>query len=114
MKTILAVAIGGAFGALGRHVVAYHVNQLFSGGFPLGTLSVNVLGSFLMGVLIEVMALFWSPSPELRAFSTFSMEVVLLYERGAHLQMALYVALSVALSVFGLFAGLAVVRAVGS
>jgi CrcB protein len=126
MKTILAVAIGGAFGALGRHVVAYHVNQLFSGGFPLGTLSVNVLGSFLLGVLIEVMALFWSPSPELRAlltvgflgafttFSTFSMEVVLLYERGAHLQMAIYVALSVALSVFGLFAGLAVVRAVGS
>jgi fluoride ion exporter CrcB/FEX len=42
------------------------------------------------------------------------MEVVLLYERGAHLQMAIYVALSVALSVFGLFAGLAVVRAVGS
>jgi CrcB protein len=125
MKTILAVAIGGAFGALGRHVVAYHVNQLFSGGFPLGTLSVNVLGSFLMGVLIEVMALFWSPSPELRAlltvgflgafttFSTFSMEVVLLYERGAHFQMALYVALSVVLSVSGLFAGLAVVRAVG-
>ena len=66
-----------------------------------------------------------SPSPELRAlltvgflgafttFSTFSMEVVLLYERGAHAQMALYAALSIALSVSGLFAGLAVVRAVG-
>ena len=126
MKTILAVAIGGALGAVGRHFVAYQVNQLFGGGFPYGTLSVNVLGSFLLGVLIELMALFWSPSPELRAlltvgflgafttFSTFSMEVVLLYERGAHAQMALYLALSVALSVSGLFAGLAVVRAVAS
>lgn len=125
MKTILAIAIGGALGAVGRHVVAYQFNQLFSGGFPFGTLGVNILGSFLLGVLIEVMALFWSPSPELRAlltvgflgafttFSTFSMEVVLLYERGAHAQMVLYVALSVALSISGLFAGLAVVRAVG-
>jgi CrcB protein len=125
MKTILAIAIGGALGAVGRHFVAHQVNQLFSGGFPFGTLGVNILGSFLLGVLIEVMALFWSPSPELRAlltvgflgafttFSTFSMEVVLLFERGAHAQMALYVALSVALSITGLFAGLAVVRAVG-
>jgi CrcB protein len=125
MKILLAIAIGGALGAMGRHLVAYHVYQYFAGGFPLGTLIVNVLGSFLMGVLIEVMALFWSPSAELRAlltvgflgafttFSTFSMEVVLLYERGAHAQMALYVALSVVLSITGLFAGLAVVRAVG-
>ena len=77
-----------------------------------------------MGVLVETSALVWSPSPELRAFltvgllgafttfSTFSLEVVLLYERGQMLLAGAYVASSVVLAVGGLFAGLALVRAI--
>ena len=126
MKLVLTIAFGGALGAVGRHYVSAIANGFFSGmiagGFPYGTLFVNVLGSFLMGVLVEVMALYWSPPIELRAlmtvgflgafttFSTFSMETVLLYERGALGLMALYMALSLALCILGMFAGLFVVR----
>ena len=124
MKTLLAVAIGGAVGAIGRHLVASQVTKIFGTGFPLGTLTVNVIGSFVMGCLVETMALAWSPSPELRAllavgflgafttFSTFSMEVVLLVDRGQYVEAAAYVLTSVVFSVGGLFFGLHLVRTV--
>ena len=124
MKTILAIAAGGALGALGRHFLAYHVNALIGHGFPWGILLCNVLGSFAMGVLVEASALVWSPSAELRAFlavgvlgafttfSTFSLDIVLLIERGEMLKAALYVSASVLCGVIGLFAGLHLVRTV--
>ncbi|MBL4721486.1 MAG: CrcB family protein, partial [Alphaproteobacteria bacterium] len=89
-----------------------------------GVMSVNILGSFLMGVLVEVLALTWSPPLEVRAFlvvgilgafttfSTFSLDVALLYERGQMMSAALYVAGSVTLSVLALFGGLALMRSV--
>ena len=124
MKLILAIACGGAVGAVGRHFMAHQVSLLFGAGFPYGTLAVNVLGSFVMGLLIELMAQLWSPSLELRGFlivgllgafttfSAFSLEVALLYERGALGLTALYVLLSVSLTVIGLFFGLWCVRTV--
>lgn len=123
MKLLLAIAAGGAFGAVARHFVIHRVALLLGAEFPWGTLSVNVIGSFAIGVLIETLALAWSPPIELRAFlavgvlgafttfSTFSMDVVLLYERGQLAAAAGYVAGSVVLSVAALFAGLALVRA---
>ena len=122
VKMLLAVAAGGALGAVGRYLAIAGVGQLFGTGFPLGTIVVNVVGSFVLGLLTELMALVWSPSPELRAlivvgvlgafttFSTFSLDVVLLYERGALGQAALYVVASVVLSVAGFFLGLALIR----
>ena len=122
MKIILAVAAGGAVGAVARYLVVTQVGLWFGTGFPLGTIVVNVVGSFVMGVLIETMALVWSTSQELRAFlavgilgafttfSTFSMDVALLYERGALGQTAVYIAASVIFSILGLFAGLHVMR----
>lgn len=122
VKMLLAVAAGGALGAVGRYLAITGVGQLFGTGFPLGTIVVNVVGSFVLGLLTELMALAWSPSPELRAlivvgvlgafttFSTFSLDVVLLYERGALGQAALYVVASVVLSVAGFFLGLALIR----
>lgn len=126
-QILIAVALGGALGALGRYAMVSQVSHAFGpwlGGFPLGTLGVNVLGSFAMGLLVEVFALAWSPSEALRAlltvgllgafttFSTFSMEAVLLYERGALMQAAGYIAASVVLSIAGFVAGLALIRAV--
>ena len=125
VQLLASIALGGALGALGRHFVIAQVAQWFGpalGGFPLGTLGVNVLGSFVMGLLVEAMAQAWSPPVELRAlltvgflgafttFSTFSMEAVLLYERGALLQAAGYVGASVVLSIAGFVAGLYLVR----
>ena len=122
VKILLAVAAGGALGAVGRYLVITAVGQIFGTGFPLGTIVVNVVGSFVLGALTEVLALVWSPSPELRAmivvgvlgalttFSTFSLDVALLYERGALGQAALYVGASVILSIGGFFLGLALLR----
>jgi CrcB protein len=124
MKLVLAIAIGGALGAVGRHYVSVAMTLIMGHGFPWGTLVVNVAGSFLMGVLIETMALVWSPSLEMRAlltvgvlgafttFSTFSLDVATLYERGAPIILAIYVAASVGISILALFAGLRLMRLV--
>ncbi len=124
MKLLLAVAAGGALGAVGRYLVMVQVGHWLGSAFPYGTLTVNVVGSFVLGLLIETMALVWSPPAELRAllvvgvlgafttFSTFSMDVVLHYERGELAVTALYILASVVLSIAGLFAGLALVRVI--
>ncbi len=125
MKMILAVAAGGAFGAVARYLVMTGIGRMLGPhDFPWGTLTVNVAGSILMGVLIEVLALVWSPSQEIRAllvvgilgafttFSTFSLDVVALYERGQNLFVAAYVMGSVVLCVGGLFAGLYLMRSI--
>ena len=119
---LAAVALGGALGAVGRYLVMSAVALWFGLSFPWGTLTVNVVGSFAMGALIEISALAWSPSPEVRAllavgvlgafttFSTFSLDVVALIGRGAHTAAGAYIALSVVLSIAALFAGLHLFR----
>ena len=115
---IAAIAIGGALGAVGRHMVGAHMLRMLGSGFPWGTLTVNVAGSFVLGALIETMALRWSVGPELRAFltvgvlgaltsfSAFSLDVAVLSGRSAMIPAALYVIASVSLSIFALFFGL--------
>lgn len=124
LSTLLAVAVGGALGAVGRYLVMSGVGHLAEPDFPWGTLVVNVVGSFAMGVLIEASALVWSPPPELRAllgvgllgafttFSTFSLDTWVLIERGQILAAGAYVAGSVVACLGGLVAGLHLTRAV--
>ena len=121
---LIAIAAGGAFGAVGRYLVSGLAANLFGLGFPYGTLIVNVVGSFAMGVLVEVGALVWSPSPEIRAmlvtgvlgafttFSTFSLDVVTLFERKAYAAAGLYLVLSVVLSIGMLIVGMRLMRMV--
>jgi len=121
---IVAIAIGGAAGAVGRHFVNVGMVALLGHGFPWGTLVVNIGGSLIMGVLAHVMATSWTVSPELRAlmtvgalgafttFSTFSLDVVSLYERGQIGLAAIYVIASVTASVGALFLGLKLARVV--
>ena len=68
MKLVLLVAAGGAIGAVGRYLVGVGAVRLLGFGFPWGTLIVNVLGSLLMGLLIEFIALRLSASNEVRTF----------------------------------------------
>jgi fluoride exporter len=122
MKTLIMVALGGAAGASGRYAVGLLATHLTRGGFPWGTFAVNLTGSFVLGVLAALMAFTWSPSPELRAFlvvgvlggfttfSAFSLDVVLLIERGRLGLAAVYVLATLLLSVGGLFAGLRLTR----
>lgn len=124
MKMLLAVAIGGAVGAVARYKTVGWVAQVAGNGFPWGTLAVNLGGSFLMGVLIEVGARRDVLTPELRAllavgglgafttFSSFALDVATLWERGETGPVAAYIAASTALSILALFFGLWVVRQV--
>ncbi len=122
LTEVLVVAVGGALGAVGRFLVYVLAAQVFGIGFPFGTLIVNVLGSFIMGVLVEGMALAWTLPEQVRlfltvgilgaftTFSTFSLDVAVLYERGRPLLVAGYILISVIGSIGALFAGLNVMR----
>jgi CrcB protein len=122
MKMILSIALGGAIGAVGRYLAMSGVGHWLGTAFPYGTLVVNVAGSFVLGALVEIMALAWSPGSELRAlivvgilgafttFSTFSLDVVLLFERGALSSAAIYILTSVAFSIAAFMAGMYIFR----
>jgi len=124
MNAVVAVAIGGALGAVSRYFVAGRVAHLLGMTFPFGTLTVNVLGSFLLGLLVELFALKLSLPRPMQAllttgfmgafttFSTFSMETVLLVERHTVLLAALYVGVSVVLGIAAFALGMVLVRAI--
>ncbi|MEE2654361.1 MAG: fluoride efflux transporter CrcB [Pseudomonadota bacterium] len=107
MYMILAIAIGGALGALGRYFITGYIQNLTGNQLPWGTLSVNIVGCALLGVLLAVISNTWSPSAEIRSFfivgligslttfSAFSFEVVLMLEKGHWLTAASYIVLSV-------------------
>ena len=117
-----AVAAGGAVGALARYLVMSGVGHWFGHGFPWGTLVVNIVGSFVLGALIEIMAVVWSPTESMRVFlvvgvlgafttfSTFSMDVMYLMERGQVIHAGLYVAASVFISILALWIGMTAFR----
>lgn len=122
MKMTIAIGLGGAAGAVSRHYLSHYVSQrmaeVFGHGFPYGTLSVNIVGSFLMGLMITLFAQKFSLSQEVRAFltvgllggfttfSAFSLETALLIERHTYGLAAAYVTASVLFAVGGLFAGI--------
>ncbi len=118
--TLTQVALGGAIGATLRYLTGIGVVRLMGHGFPLGVITVNVVGSFLMGVFVVVAAhrglthlspfIMTGILGGFTTFSAFSLEVVTLYERGAIGQAALYIAISVCVSILALFAGLWVTR----
>jgi CrcB protein len=120
-STLSLVALGGAIGASLRYLFGVGAMRL-SGPteFPLAILSVNVIGSFLMGVFVVAAAhrglTHFSPFVMtgllggFTTFSAFSLETVTLMERGNIGAASLYVALSVGLSIVGLMIGLAVAR----
>ncbi|MGC1704713.1 MAG: fluoride efflux transporter CrcB [Pseudolabrys sp.] len=118
----LIVFLGGGIGAALRHGFNLAFARLVGTAFPYATLFENVSGSIVMGMLVATFA-FRSGIPHhwqlflttgilggYTTFSTFSLDVALLYERGQIGVAAVYVLLSVVLSIGGLFAGLALVR----
>ncbi len=123
MNTLLVFLGAGIGGAL-RHGVNVASARAFGTGFPAGTLIVNVLGSLAMGLIVAWLAFRteagWSQPARLflttgvlggfTTFSAFSLDAMLLYERGEWGVAALYVAASVLLSIGALAAGIALVR----
>lgn len=120
--TLAQVALGGALGASGRYLTGVLTLRVFGPGFPVGTLAVNIIGSFAMGVLVVVLArrggtdlapLFMTGMlGGFTTFSAFSLDAVALYERGQVGVAVGYVAASVILSLGALVAGLWLARGV--
>lgn len=123
LGNLISVALGGAVGASLRYLTGIGMVRLLGHSpFPVAIILVNVLGSFLMGVFVVAAAhrglTHLSPLVMtgllggFTTFSAFSLEAVTLYERGDAGQAALYVLLSVVLSIAGLVAGLWIARTV--
>ncbi|MCB1948257.1 fluoride efflux transporter CrcB [Nitrosomonas sp.] len=122
ITTLAAIGMGGAFGAISRYGVNLAATHLIGHGFPWGTLTVNVAGSFVMGIMIALFAHFWQPPEALRlflvtgflggftTFSTFSLDIVTLFERGEFVSAFLYGSASVLLSIGALLTGMALIR----
>lgn len=116
MTNILLVAFGGSIGAVLRYLISIFMIQVFGSSFPFGTLLVNVIGSFFMGV-IYALGQMSHISPELKAligigllgalttFSTFSNETLLLMQEGDWLKATLNVVLNLSLCLFMVYLG---------
>ena len=116
------IAAGSAIGGVSRYLLGGFLQRQTGGTFPIGTLVINVSGSFLLGLILRYAVETTTLTPEARAFltigfcgvyttfSTFSYETVALMEDGQWPRAAMYVALSVGLSVFATFLGFAAAR----
>ena len=121
---IVAVSIGGSLGAVGRLLIHNFIGQMFGQGFPFGTIFVNILGSFCLGVLIEGFSNIYAVTPEIRAFfvigvlgsfttfSTFSFDFVALWIRDEFLLACVYMLGSVLLGIIGSLSGTLITRAI--
>jgi fluoride exporter len=124
MRLILFAAAGGALGAGARHLVNTSMLAWLGPGFPWATFIVNVVGSLLMGILVQLLMPLDGGTPALRTFlatgvlggfttfSAFSLDAWVLYERQQHVALGAYVVLSVVLSIAALVLGMALVRSV--
>ncbi|NMD07490.1 MAG: fluoride efflux transporter CrcB [Phyllobacteriaceae bacterium] len=122
MWGVLWVALGGAIGSAARHGVNIGSARLLGTGFPSGTLTVNVLGSFFMGFVMALLLRKFENNDAARlflttgilggftTFSAFSLDVFNLMQRGESGTAIIYVLSSVLLSVGALFAGFAAIR----
>ncbi len=126
MKHLLLVMLGGGLGAGGRHLVSLLTLRVFGPGFPVGTLTVNIVGSLFMGLFIG-----WLAKHEIgglqslrlfvatgilggfTTFSAFSLDTSAMWERGDTQLALVYIMASVSLSVAAVFAGLLIMRQVG-
>ena len=117
LKSILFVAIGGAVGSVARFLIC----QLFNESFPFGTLAVNVLGSFIIGMLVGYVAK-EQLSPEMKlllmtgfcggftTFSTFALESFSMMNAGDIILAAIYISISVCIGIIAVCLGLQITQ----
>ncbi|EAQ05167.1 CrcB-like protein [Pseudooceanicola batsensis HTCC2597] len=120
IQTLFQVALGGAVGASARYLTGVAALRVVGAGFPWGTLVVNLVGCFAMGVIVVLLAelsanrfaplLMTGLLGGFTTFSAFSLDAVTLWERGATGAAIGYVAASVTLSIGALLAGLLLAR----
>jgi CrcB protein len=120
---LFLIALGGAAGSVLRYILGGRVQHFAPHGFPVGTLTVNVLGCLLIGILTRMFLNMETPGEwrgllvvgfcgGFTTFSTFSIETVGLIEGGEYARAATYVAGSVLLCIMATFAGMAAAGAI--
>ena len=123
MDKLILVAAGGAVGAVARYLTGMAAVRSLGAAWPYGTLAVNVVGGFAMGVLVSALALRGGADQErwrlllgvgvlggFTTFSAFSLEVAMMIERREWASAFTYSTLSVVASVAALFAGMMLAR----
>jgi len=122
MDMILVVGAGGGVGAVLRYLASGAVYRWTSSDFPYGTLAVNVLGSLLLGFIVQLAESRTGPGPLMKmfltvglcggftTFSTFSLETMKLFMEGSYLAAAANAAGSVLLCLFGVWLGVLLAR----
>tara|TARA_B100000378_G_scaffold138377_1_gene111725 strand:+ start:2163 stop:2540 length:378 start_codon:yes stop_codon:yes gene_type:complete len=122
MYTYLAIAFGGALGAVSRYWLTVSIERFNGTGFPLGTFMVNLLGSFLIGLLYIFFAEKLSVADQWRpviitgflgamtTFSTFSLDALLLFQQGHYNTALFYVLSSVMICIFAAYVGMQIAR----
>jgi CrcB protein len=119
MNQIIAIAVGGSFGAVFRFLVSTGIYQWLGRGFPFGTLVVNIIGSFLLGLLTEALvvqritfahdyraAILVGFIGAFTTFSTFSLETLYLIEQGSLTKAAGNIFVSVTACILAVWLGL--------
>jgi CrcB protein len=124
LKTLLIVGSGGFIGSALRYLVQVNVEKLMSSTFPMGTLLVNIAGSFVIGMVYAFAEKGNLMSPEWRiflavgicggftTFSTFAMDSINLLKDNSIFQLIMYTGGSVFLSIAAVFTGIVIIRSI--
>jgi len=122
MKSLIYIFIGGGLGSVSRFLLGRWMSSLYQVQFPIGTLTVNVIACFVLGLIIGLADYKQILSPDLRifwavgfcggfsTFSTFSMESLNLFQQSQTATMFLYIALSVLLCLMATYFGLFLIQ----
>jgi len=120
LKIILFIGLGGFFGAISRYFISLFLQNGITQSFPIGTLGVNILGSFLIGFLALYFEQISSPYYKvmvitgflgaLTTFSTFSFETIMLIEKGYLLKAIFSISLNLILSLSATLLGMAIFK----
>ena len=120
MKLLIFIGIGGFLGAIARYLISSFLQSSLSSQFPIGTLGVNILGSFLIGFLALYFQAHTSPQMKvliitgflgaLTTFSTFSYESVMLLDEGMYLKAILSIFLNLSLSLLATITAIALYK----
>lgn len=121
-NNLLATGIGGALGAMTRIIVTHYIPGTIFIQFPIKILAVNILGCFALGLITELMTLFYEPSVFIRSliipgflggfttFSAFSLEYALLVKKNLLGLAVVYATLSLLLTISAFFLGMKIIR----
>jgi len=120
LTLLIIIGIGGFFGAISRFLLASFMQKTFSTLFPIGTLTVNIVGSFIIGIMVVIFENISAPEYKalimtgflgaLTTFSTFSLESVVMLQEGDYYRFALNIILNVTFSIIATIIAILIMR----